>query len=64
MQQTVLEKLQEAHLKNNNSEAFVFKFAEQVEPLCSIYTSKGLAKILAVHQTKKLTKHSMMSIVS
>jgi molybdenum cofactor guanylyltransferase len=46
MNQSVLEKLQEEHLKNSDSDAFVFKFAEQVEPLCGIYTSKGLAKIL------------------
>jgi molybdenum cofactor guanylyltransferase len=60
MNHIVLEKLQEGHLKNSDSHAFVFKFTEQVEPLCGIYTSKGLAKILALHQTKKLTKHSMM----
>jgi molybdenum cofactor guanylyltransferase len=63
MQQTVLEKLQEEHLKNNDSEVFVFKFAEQVEPLCGIYTSKGLAKILALYQTKNLLKHSMMYVL-
>ncbi len=63
MNHIVLEKLQEEHLKNNDSKAFVFKFAEQVEPLCGIYTSKGLAKILAVHQTKNLTKHSMMYVL-
>jgi molybdenum cofactor guanylyltransferase len=63
MQQTVLEKLQEEHLKNNDSEAFVFKFAEQVEPLCGIYTSRGLAKILALYQTKNLAKHSMMYVL-
>jgi molybdenum cofactor guanylyltransferase len=63
MNQSVLEKLQEENLKNNDSEAFVFKFAEQVEPLCGIYTSKGLAKILALYQTKNLTKHSMTYVL-
>jgi molybdenum cofactor guanylyltransferase len=63
MQQTVLEKLQEEHLKNNDSEVFVFKFAEQVEPLCGIYTSRGVAKILALYQTKNLLKHSMMYVL-
>ncbi len=44
-------------------EAYIFTKDGQQEPLCGIYTRKGLEKILHIMQTKGLAKHSMKFIL-
>ena len=34
---------------NNNDDAFVYRNNEQLEPLCAIYTSKGLRKLYKLY---------------
>ena len=63
MQSVVLEELLRHYNKKEGDEAIAFKFGEQIEPLCSIYTAKGLAKILALHKSKCLIKDSMMHVL-
>jgi len=63
MQSKVLEELLNEYKKNDSDEAVTFRFGDQIEPLCSIYTASGLAKILALHDKKSLVKHSMMHML-
>ena len=44
-------------------EAYVYTINNNVEPLCGIYTSKGLNHILDLHHQKKLAKFSMMYVL-
>ncbi len=63
MRSLVLEELLNEHKKNEGYEAIVYRFEEQIEPLCSVYTAKGLGKILASHNMKSLIKQSMMHVL-
>jgi len=63
MQSKVLEELLNEYKKNDSDEAVTFRFGDQIEPLCSIYTAEGLAKILALHEKKALMKQSMMHVL-
>lgn len=40
-------------------EAFVFKNETNAEPLCAIYTSKGLKRIYELYEQGQLKKHSL-----
>ncbi|MBD0352143.1 MAG: molybdenum cofactor guanylyltransferase [Flavisolibacter sp.] len=50
--------------KIRNEEAFVFKNRNTIEPLCSIYTAKGLNKILQLYQQGEIKRFSMQHAVS
>lgn len=39
--------------------AYLYTNGEGIEPLCGIYTSKGLSTVLAVYKNGDLIKHSM-----
>lgn len=64
MERCVLGKLIEARVFDSSFEAYVFKKDEQQEPLCGIYTSAGLKKILLMLEQGKLTRYSMKFILS
>jgi len=49
--------------KKGLHEAYVYTINNNVEPLCAIYTSKGLKHVLDLHHQKKLAKCSMMYIL-
>jgi len=63
MQPEALEELLRQYTKNERYEAIAFSFGDQIEPLCSIYTAKGLAKILALHEKKALMRQSMIHVL-
>lgn len=50
--------------KETRYEAYIFTNNNEPEPLCGIYTSVGLAKILAMHQAGELKKFSMKFMLS
>lgn len=56
---SVLKELFFLHKHYSSSDAFVFTNDGEPEPLCGIYTAAGLAKILSMHQSGQLNKHSM-----
>ena len=60
----ILNKLIEDFAASNSFEAYIFIKNEQQEPLCGIYTSIGLKKILLMLQNGKLIKHSMKFVLS
>ena len=49
--------------KEGVHEAYVYTINDKVEPLCAIYTSKGLKHILDLPTQKKLENFSMMYIL-
>ncbi len=58
MDETLLKEL--LTLSNTDShEAFIYSNDNEPEPLCGIYTAKGLKKIMALYAGGKLIKHSM-----
>jgi molybdopterin-guanine dinucleotide biosynthesis protein A len=59
METSVLDVLYNSYLNNSHFQAFVYANNGEPEPLCGIYTAKGLELILRKQQTKKLEKHSM-----
>ncbi len=63
MQPEALEELLTQYRKNEGYEAIAFSFGGQIEPLCSIYTAKGLAKTLALHKKKASMRQSMMHVL-
>lgn len=64
MEVRVLQKLLQSFVSDNSFEAYVFTKNDQQEPLCGIYTAKGLQKIALMQQTGKLAKHSMKFVLS
>jgi molybdenum cofactor guanylyltransferase len=63
MNTIVLKELMSHYHQKENEEAIVFKIAEQIEPLCGIYTKHGLSKVIALLNTNNLAKHSMKSVL-
>lgn len=59
----VIEKLLQQHQNNLTKEAFFFTNDNQPEPLCAIYTSQAMAKILSLYNANKLPKHSMKYVL-
>ena len=49
--------------QQQNSDAYIFSNDGNAEPLCGIYTAKGLSQVLNMYKTKKLHKHSMKFIL-
>ncbi len=59
METIILNELLLAYREYPLNGAYVFLNEEQPEPLCGIYTAKGLAYIYQLFKTKQLPKHSM-----
>ena len=59
MEEPILQELLTLYQQNKNADAFVYTNAEELEPLCAIYTAKGLVYILQLYRDNKLPKHSM-----
>lgn len=59
MEIRVLKELLNIYEENPAPEAFLFTNNEEPEPLCAIYTNRGLARINHLNNTNQLLKHSM-----
>ena len=59
----ILKNLISIYHANKTKEAFVYTHNESAEPLCAIYTAKGLSKILEQSYTNELTKFSMKHMI-
>lgn len=59
MEFSVLHELYHFYLIKNRFQAFVYTYDEEPEPLCGIYTAKGIALIYEMYLTHKLEKQSM-----
>lgn len=59
MESFILKELLAVSLRQSVKDAFVFCSDDEPEPLCGIYTAKGLAKIIQLFQNNELKKMSM-----
>ena len=55
----LLEELYTHYEQNPDHDAFVFMNDHEPEPLCAVYTARGLSTIFGMLQSGNLTKHSM-----
>jgi len=55
----LLKELYTCYEQNPDHDAFVFMNDHEPEPLCAVYTAKGLSTIFGMLQNGHLTKHSM-----
>ncbi len=53
----------ENYLKNQEKDFMIFKNDKQIEPLCGIYTSKGLNKVYENYQNNVLSDFSIKKIL-
>jgi len=59
MQMPVLKELLACYQKGSH-EAIAFINGDQLEPMCAVYSSGGLAEILSLYKNNNLDRHSMM----
>jgi len=52
-----------SHSQQQDAEAIVYKHSDQIEPLCGLYKTKGLQKIMQLYEEEKLKKQSMHFIL-
>jgi molybdenum cofactor guanylyltransferase len=64
MESNLLKELFALHKQSKKYDVYIFTNNREPEPLCGIYTSKALKKIIALQQAGKLTRHSMKFILS
>lgn len=59
MDMVVLEDLLNQYKREPGQDAFVYTNEGEPEPLCGIYSAKGLATIKTIHDSGELLRHSM-----
>jgi molybdopterin-guanine dinucleotide biosynthesis protein A len=64
MDVNLLKELFSLYQQSKKYDAYIFTNDKEPEPLCGIYTSKALKKIIALHKENKLVKHSMKFMLS
>jgi molybdopterin-guanine dinucleotide biosynthesis protein A len=64
MQKDLLNRLADAERKSSGYEAYVFTRGGFCEPLCAIYKSAGLKKMIADYNEDNLSKFSMKSVLN
>ena len=63
METEILEDLMDHYYKHPGSEAYVFTNDGKPEPLCGIYTAKGLTRIYDLYGSDQLHKFSMKHVL-
>jgi molybdopterin-guanine dinucleotide biosynthesis protein A len=64
MDANLLKELFSLYQQSKKYDAYIFTNDKEPEPLCGIYTSKALKKIIALKQKGLLIKHSMKFMLS
>ena len=64
MESNLLKELFALYTQSKKYDVYIFTDNRESEPLCGIYTSKALKKIIALQQANKLAKYSMKFILS
>ncbi len=59
METTLLKDLLSVYREHPTADAYVYTNEDEPEPLCAIYTAKGLSYIIHLLNAKELTRHSM-----
>ena len=60
----LLKELFALYTHSKKYDVYIFTNNREPEPLCGIYTSKALKKVINLQQANKLTRHSMKFILS
>jgi molybdenum cofactor guanylyltransferase len=63
MESNLLKELFALYKQSKKYDVYIFTNNREPEPLCGMYTSKALKKIIALQQADKLTRHSMKFIL-
>jgi molybdopterin-guanine dinucleotide biosynthesis protein A len=63
METVMLNELLLAASEHPANKAFVFSNEDEPEPLCAIYTAKGLSDVLQLLKANKLPRHSMKFVL-
>lgn len=63
MTMEILQRLQQAYEQQPGYDAYIFKTTQIVEPLCAIYTAKGLKKMADKIKKAGLEKCSLMTVL-
>lgn len=63
MEPVMLNELISTYREHPSSDAYIFTNDGEPEPLCAIYSAKGLAHIVSLLKAKELTRHSMKSML-
>ena len=63
MDVSVLKELYELYHQQRTADAFVFTNEGEIEPLCGIYSAKGLSKVLGKLRAGQLPRYSMKFIL-
>jgi len=63
MENSVLQELLAAYREQPSADAYVFTNEGEPEPLCAIYSTKGLSYIVHLIQVNELTRHSMKNML-
>jgi len=64
MDTNLLKELFSLYQPGKKYDVYIFTTDKEPEPLCGIYTSKALKKIIALQKENKLIRHSMKFILS
>lgn len=64
MDANLLKELFSLYQQSKKYDVYIYTNDKEQEPLCGIYTSKALKKIMALQKQNKLIKHSMKFILS
>lgn len=63
VQVDILKQLLEIYHHDNTPDAFVFTNDGEPEPLCAIYSARGLTHIRQLYQSGQLPRHSMKFVI-
>ena len=63
MESSLLNELNSLYKQQPSHEAYIYTNDGEPEPLCGIYTSKGLMKIVDMMHSGRLIKHSMKFMI-
>ncbi len=59
MESSLIKELYIQYQQHPMTDAYIYANEGEPEPLCGIYTAKGLSTIITMLRNRKLTKHSM-----
>lgn len=64
MSHDILEKIKSSHRLNTSKDILVCRYHDHIEPLCGIYTSKGLQKLQNKIDLGQLKNHRMTDVIA
>jgi len=63
MEPSIIKELFNSYKNNSGYQAYLFINDVEAEPLCAIYSRRGLSSIIQIHQKGNLVRHSMKFMI-